>query len=115
MFLKVHMSQLFKGLVFSEVCNHSSIICDVIRKWLLEDVLPSEICILNENEQASSGLRNCIKKGNNIFLFYNNYIDDCSIKLVILNKKMIMSVINKNDQIIKFKLYKLTISNLIYR
>ena len=50
-----------------------------------------------------------------MFLFYNNYVNNCSVKLVILNKKMIILVINKNNQIIKLKLYKLIINNSIYK
>ena len=83
--------------MFLEVCNHDNIIYNVIKKQLFKDVLPLKIYTLNENEQADSGLRNYIKKENNMFLLYNNYINDYSIKLIILNKKIIMSVINKNN------------------
>ena len=97
MFLKIYISQLFKGLVFLEVYNYNSIIYDAIKKQLFKDVLSLKICILNKNKQAGTNLRNYIKKKNNVFLFYNNYIDNYSVKLVILNKKMAMSVINKNN------------------
>ena len=50
-----------------------------------------------------------------MFLFYNNYINNCSIKLIILNKEIIILIINKNNQITEFKLYKLIINNLIYK
>ena len=64
---------------------------------MFKDVLLLKIYILNKNKQTGSNLRNYIKKKNNIFLFYNNYINNYNIKLIILNKKIIMSVINKND------------------
>ena len=115
MFLKVYISQLFKNLVFLKICNYNNIIYNVIKKWLFKDVLLLKICILNKNEQINTGLKNYIKKKNNIFLFYNNYVNNCNIKLVILNRKMIISIINKNNQIIKPKLYKLIINNLIYK
>ena len=97
MFLKVYISQLFKNLIFSEVYNYNSIIYNTIKKQLFKDILPSEIYILSKNKQTGLNLRNYIKKKSNVFLFYNNYIDDCSIKLIILNKKIMMSVINKNN------------------
>ena len=97
MFSKVYMSQLSGNLVFPEVCNHDSIIYNIIKKWLFKDILPSEVCTLSENKQTGLSLRNYIKKRNNVFLFYNNHIDNCSVKLVISNKEMTMSVINKND------------------
>ena len=71
--------------------------------------------MLSKNEQAGLSLKNYIKKKSNVFLFYNNYINDCSIKLVILNKEIMMLIINKNDQITEFKLYKLIINNSIYK
>ena len=101
--------------MFLKVCNHDNIIYNTIKKWLFEDVLPLKICILNKNKQTDSGLKDYIKKKNNIFLFYNNYVNDCSVKLVILNKKIIMLIINKNNWITEFKLYKLIINNSIYK
>ena len=97
MFSKVHISQLLGNLVFSEVCNHGSIIHDIIKKWLFKDILPSKVCTLSENKQTGSGLRDYTKKRNNVFLFYDNHINNCSVKLVILNREMTMSTINKND------------------
>ena len=82
---------------------------------MLKDVLLLKIYILNKNKQTGSGLKNYIKKKNNVFLFYNNYVNNCSVKLIILNKEIIMSIINKNNQITEFKLYKLIINNLIYK
>ena len=83
--------------MFLKVYNYNSIIYNVIKKQLFKDVLFLKIYILNKNEQTGLSLKNYIKKKNNIFLFYNNYIDNCSIKLIILNKKIIMSAINKNN------------------
>ena len=83
--------------MFLKVCNYNNIIYNTIKKQLFKDVLPLKIYILNKNEQANLNLRNYIKKKNNIFLFYNNHINNCSIKLIILNKKIIISVINKNN------------------
>ena len=96
-FLKIYISQLFKSLMFLEICNYNSIIYNIIKKQLFKDVLSLKVYILNENEQTGLNLRNYIKKRNNMFLFYNNHINDCSIKLVILNKEMTISIINKND------------------
>ena len=96
-FSKVYINQLFKGLVFLKVYNYSSIIYDVIKKQLFKDVLSLKVYILSENKQTDLSLKNHIKKENNMFLFYNNYINDCSIKLIILNKKMAISIINKNN------------------
>ena len=97
MFLKVYINQLFKSLIFLKVYNYNSIIYNVIKKQLFKNVLFLEIYILNKNEQISLNLKNYIKKKNNVFLLYNNHIDDCSVKLIILNKKIIISIINKND------------------
>ena len=62
-----------------------------------EDVLFLKVYILNENKQTDINLRNYIKKKSNIFLFYNNHINNCSVKLIILNKKITILIINKND------------------
>ena len=97
MFLKVYISQLFKSLVFLKVYNHNSIIYNTIKKWLFKDILFLKVCILSKNKQININLRNYIKKENNVFLSYNNYINDCSIRLIILNKKIIMLTINKNN------------------
>ena len=97
MFLKVHINQLFKDLVFLKIYNYNNIIHNIIRKWLLKDILPLKIHILSKNKQTGLSLRNYIKKKNNIFLLYNNYIDNYNIKLVILNKKIIILIINKNN------------------
>ena len=97
MFLKVYINQLFKSLIFLKVYNYNSIIYNTIKKQLLKDVLFSEIHILNENKQTGSGLRDYIKKRNNVFLFYNNYVNNCSVKLIILNREIIILIINKND------------------
>ena len=101
--------------MFLKVCNYNNIIYNIIKKQLFKNILSLKIYILNENEQTGLSLRNLKKKKNNVFLFYNNYINNCSIKLIILNKKMTILIINKNNQITKLKLYKLIINNLIYK
>ena len=83
--------------MFLKVCNYNNIIYNAIKKQLFKDVLFLEVYILNKNKQASSNLRNYIKKKKNIFLFYNNYINNCNIKLIILNREIIISIINKNN------------------
>ena len=83
--------------MFSKICNYNNIICDVIKKQLFKNVLSLKIYILNKNKQAGSGLKNYIKKKNNMFLFYNNHINNCNIKLIILNREMTMLIINKNN------------------
>ena len=97
MFLKIYINQLFGNLVFSEIYNYNSIICNIIKKQLLKNVLPLKIYTLSENKQVNLNLKNYIKKKNNVFLFYNNYINNYSVKLIILNKKMTILVINKNN------------------
>ena len=96
-FSKVYISQLFRNLIFLKVYNYNNIIYNVIKKQLFENVLPLKVYMLSENKQTGLNLKNYIKKENNMFLFYNNHINNCSIKLVILNKKMAISVINKNN------------------
>ena len=83
--------------MFLKVYNYNNIIYNIIKKWLSEDVLSLKIYILNKNKQTDSDLKDYIKKKNNIFLFYNNHINNCNIKLVILNKEMTMLTINKNN------------------
>ena len=97
MFLKVYINQLFESLIFLKICNYNNIIYNIIKKQLFKDVLSLKVYILNKNKQTGLSLRNYIKKKNNIFLFYNNYINNCSIKLVILNKKITILIINKNN------------------
>ena len=83
--------------MFSKICNYNNIIYNIIKKQLFENVLPLKIYILNENKQAGLNLKDYIKKKDNIFLFYNNYIDNYNIKLIILNREITMLIINKND------------------
>ena len=83
--------------MFLKVYNYNNIIYNIIKKHLFKNVLFLKIYILKKNKQAGSGLKNYIKKKNNMFLFYNNHINNCSIKLIILNKKMAILTINKNN------------------
>ena len=83
--------------MFLKICNYNSIIYNIIKKQLFKDILLLKIYKLSKNEQAGLNLRNYIKKKKNMFLFYNNHVNNCSIKLIILNKKIIILIINKND------------------
>ena len=83
--------------MFLKICNYNSIIYNTIKKQLFKNILFLKVYILNKNKQTGLNLRNYIKKKNDVFLFYNNYINNCSIKLIILNKKIIILIINKNN------------------
>ena len=83
--------------MFLKICNYNNIIYNVIKKQLFKNVLFLKVYILSENKQTDLNLRNYIKKKNNVFLFYNNYINNCNIKLIILNKEIMISIINKNN------------------
>ena len=85
MFLKVYINQLFKGLIFLKICNYNNIIYNIIKKQLSEDVLFLKIYILSKNKQTGLNLKDYIKKRNNVFLLYNNHINNYNVKLVILN------------------------------
>ena len=83
--------------MFSKIYNYNNIIYNIIKKQLSENILLLKVYILSENKQAGLNLKNYIKKKINVFLFYNNYVNNCNIKLIILNKEIIMSIINKNN------------------
>ena len=66
--------------MFLKVCNYNSIIYNIIKKQLFENVLFLKIYILNKNKQADLNLKNYIKK--KIMCFYFIII---TLIIVVLN------------------------------